>query len=53
VVFPCLFVCFRKVETLSVLVAPSMLSDLLLGREREREREREFIGANIKQFHTN
>jgi len=22
-------------------------------QEREREREREFIGANIKKFHTN
>jgi len=28
-------------------------SSYLTEREREKEREREFIGANIKQFHTN
>jgi len=31
----------------------SFISLFSIERDREREREREFIGANIKQFHTN
>jgi len=31
----------------------TVLNLYLVTSYREREREREFIGANIKQFHTN